>query len=543
MSSAGASAAPTPLVPTRPVDRARILERYKQPKSDAPGDKATPAPELDDAAQAPGASPKVARTPDEIAKRRAEYVDKRTEDAKKSAPERDAPSKGSDAPLNGRDAPLNGRDATGGAPTPLVPRDGGKPVDREGRGAAPKERDGSVAPPLRADPDSSKRGRSAGEIEDRRSKYRSDQQSSLDARRAAQAEKRTRNERERIGRGDFEQPRVLYGRGHQIAKCSGWSLGLTLGYGFGCWSPFGSYYAGCLPWSWWNSWDNCHNDYWYWWGNGSYSYSCYTHPFAWTYRLWYGCWPYGINYWYPSAYTNYYESAPYVYGSAYDNDDPDVVIYNYGDEDDVVVQGGSTRVVQVGGRAAVGEDVQYEPSAPAAAPQGDATIAKVLERGPDTLTRMSTQFLADGDTAFRERRYADAAHFYAKAIECRPEEGVLYLVLSDALLATGDYHYGAFALRRALELDPALASSVLDKHEFYADPAEFDEQLQVLERFLADRPTDGDARLLLAANYLFGAKPHLTNDLLESGASEPVRNEAAGKLILDAAKAALAARK
>ena len=38
--------------------------------------------------------------------------------------------------------------------------------------------------------------------------------------------------------------------------------------------------------------------------------------------------------------------------------------------------------------------------------------------------------------------------------------GVLFLVLSDALFATGDYHYAAYALRRALELDPGIVQSM-----------------------------------------------------------------------------------
>ena len=65
-------------------------------------------------------------------------------------------------------------------------------------------------------------------------------------------------------------------------------------------------------------------------------------------------------------------------------------------------------------------------------------------------------------------------HFYARAVEFAPHEGVLYLVIADGLFATGDYHYGAFALRKAFELDPTLARSQIDKHEFYADPREFE---------------------------------------------------------------------
>jgi len=35
-------------------------------------------------------------------------------------------------------------------------------------------------------------------------------------------------------------------------------------------------------------------------------------------------------------------------------------------------------------------------------------------------------------------------------------------------------------LRRALELDPRLAESTVDKHGFYNDPEEFERQLRVL---------------------------------------------------------------
>jgi tetratricopeptide (TPR) repeat protein len=228
------------------------------------------------------------------------------------------------------------------------------------------------------------------------------------------------------------------------------------------------------------------------------------------------------------------------YASVYDSPSQ-VVIYDSDDASEVVVRGGTVEVRQGGSQpVAVGESVQYEPQP---AKTIDPTVAGVLGgNGPDTAMRMVQQYLASGDAAFRESRYGDAAHHYAKAIELKPDEGVLYLVLSDALLATGDYHYGAFALRRAFELDPALAQSDLDKREFYRDPREFDEHMLLLERFLAERPTDVDARLLLATNYLFSQRPDLAVDLLESGSSAELRAESAGQRVLGAAKAALEAR-
>ena len=85
--------------------------------------------------------------------------------------------------------------------------------------------------------------------------------------------------------------------------------------------------------------------------------------------------------------------------------------------------------------------------------------------------------------------------------------GILYLVLSDALFATGDYRYAAHALRQAFDKEPALAANVVDKRDFYAEPATFEEQIRTLEKFVKDHTLDMDARLVLAANYLFGGRP------------------------------------
>ena len=102
--------------------------------------------------------------------------------------------------------------------------------------------------------------------------------------------------------------------------------------------------------------------------------------------------------------------------------------------------------------------------------------------------------------------------------------------------ATGDYHYAAYSLRRALELDPTVIDSVVDKHGFYTDPGEFDRQIQILERYLVDHFLDDDARLLLAANYLFAAQPAQAADLLQSPFSVAIRESGAGKLLLERAQ-------
>jgi len=383
----------------------------------------------------------------------------------------------------------------------------------------------------------------AQQLKSERDVYRAEAARKESARAAKLAEERTRVVRDAYEGNPYATPQ-RWSRGRTASSCHGWGLSIGFGLGLGWCNPYGwSWSSNCWPSWYWNGWSNC-NSYWYWWGLGGYSYSWLCHPFSWNYRWNYGCWP---NYrtWWPSLWVTSAWAPPVYYASAYDRE-PDVVIYDYDDTNEIVVQGGRVEVRQgasAGASApvAVGESVQYDPNP---GKPVDPVVAGVLgQSGPDTAMRLVQQYLASGDAAFRESRYGDAAHHYAKAIELRPEEGVLYLVLSDALLATGDYHYGAFALRRAFDLDPTLIASDIDKHSFYRDPREFQDQLQLLERFLAERPTDVDARLLLAVNYLFSARPELAVDLLESGSSAELRAESTGQRVLEAAKAALARRK
>ena len=273
------------------------------------------------------------------------------------------------------------------------------------------------------------------------------------------------------------------------------------------------------------------------------------------YPCYYGGYPqYGYGYGYGNCYSNYYPyrsrycyGFPYYYSSifggyyggysnAYYDDDDDE--YEDGFEegfdrgfDSGAAVGGAGESVQVGEGVIQAGGLQQ-----AQVTTGTRMIPSTPEIGKEALSRAAAHYLTVGDGAFLDKRYGDAVHFYAKAIEFAPDEGVLYLILSDALFATGDYHYAAYALRKALELDPELTASIDDKHSFYKEPAEFDRQVAVLESFLEDHYVDDDARLLLAANYLFGNRPAAAVDLLESSFSKAVRESDSGQLLLAAAK-------
>jgi hypothetical protein len=280
-----------------------------------------------------------------------------------------------------------------------------------------------------------------------------------------------------------------YGYGHGYGY--GYGYNHYTGYGYHhvpsyCYSPWGfgiSYSSGYLAFSygygshWWNP--------------------CYS---------WY--WPTYVASWYPTWYTYYRPYAPYRSTSTV----YETIVYEtvYADE----------------------EEEEEEPVAQ----------TPVLQQEPQPVQQQSQatsiaaeRYLVLGDRAFREGRYTDAVQLYAKAVEFSPGEGALYLVLADALFAAGDYHYGAYAIRRALELDARLVDVPVDKHQFYDDPQKFDHQLAVLEQYVIDHPTDRDARLVLALNNLFGGRPAAAVDVLEAREAAPLAGDVAAEAILASA--------
>ncbi len=246
----------------------------------------------------------------------------------------------------------------------------------------------------------------------------------------------------------------------------------------------------------------------------------YCSGYWWSSYWW---WGYG-SYWGYPRYPRYYYYGPFLPYSR-------TVVYNVYQEpyeEEIYVEGEQEGELEP---APEGEGVV--PAAPAQEPAGDQP----------RLNRASDYYLTLGDRAFHDGRFGDAVHYYAKSVEYAPDEGILYLILADALFATGDYHYAAYALRQALQLDPGLATNVVDKHSFYADPETFDKQLAVLERYLEDHFLDDDARLVLGANYLFGGLPEKAVELLQSPFSADVKSGPAGALILDSSQALLFAQK
>ncbi|MCP3918247.1 MAG: hypothetical protein GY711_22075 [bacterium] len=268
-----------------------------------------------------------------------------------------------------------------------------------------------------------------------------------------------------------------------------------------------------------------HHHYW-----GSAHWSWWLYYPSYCYGYWWSSYWYNGGYWRYGYTPNYYWYGPFLpYRSS-------VVYQIYDDEPEIIyVEQPAEEYVEQGEGY-----IQMEPAHESDTQGQSAAPSQPVQANPqrsEGINRAADYYLTLGDRAFRDARFGDAVHFYAKAVEFSGDEAILYLILSDALFATGDYHYAAYSLRRALELDPNLATNVVDKHSFYTDGADFDRQLAVLERYLEDHFLDDDARLVLAANYLFGNRPASSVDLLESPFSKQVKETAAGTLILESARA------
>ncbi|MBK7874357.1 MAG: hypothetical protein IPJ77_01135 [Planctomycetes bacterium] len=267
----------------------------------------------------------------------------------------------------------------------------------------------------------------------------------------------------------------------------------------------------------------------WWWGWSAWAWPC----SSWSFGYWSNHW----NFWWSSSCGSpwwSYRWCPYpAYYSA--------IVYDTYDPAPVVIYREPVVVVQEAPRA----EPEPEP-APQYVPAGEGVIRPADDVVPvpakaaqddGAKGQASVVYLDKGDAAWRDGRYADAVHFYAKAVEAAPDEAVLHLILADALFATGDYHYAAYSLKKALEIDATLLDTTLDKRTLYPDPREFDRQLAVLEQYVADHPVDDDARLLLAANYLLAKRPAQCADVLQSPYAVALRENATGKLVLDKANA------
>jgi len=231
----------------------------------------------------------------------------------------------------------------------------------------------------------------------------------------------------------------------------------------------------------WNCWwDPCH------------SYSSHWHSGC-GWSLWggHGCYGFGVSFWYPwYSYCNHWcyqgysscwwnsWSAPYCPSSSYWWYPSSTYCPTY---------------FYVPSSVAIGEEVIVEGAAERNLP-------------PDDLAK---KYVELGDFYFKAGRFAEAEDTYARARTYAPDDASIHFVLADAAFATGDYHFAAFLIAEAVRLDPSLVSANTDKRLFYGDPKAFEEQMALLDKYLAEKPYDASGHLVRGYNLRFSEQPVL----------------------------------
>jgi hypothetical protein len=257
---------------------------------------------------------------------------------------------------------------------------------------------------------------------------------------------------------------------------------------------YGSCYNPC--------WNPCYG-YGFWFGVG-FGASCWCPSWSWSYGY-YSCWSdcWYDTYCYPSYWWNSYWWWP---SSIYC---PSWYYAGYPTSSVVVVERGEPEQVVAAGR---------------------------VTRDP-TPAELARQFVDLGDYYFKEARFADAVEAYTKAANHAPGDAPLQFLLADALFATGDYHHAAYRIVQALRLDPALATVDTDKRLAYGDLGLFERQMQTLMNYLAEKPYDAMAHLVLGYNLKFSGKPEDAKKAFQR-VLEIDPTSAAAKTFLDAIEAA-----
>jgi Tetratricopeptide repeat len=185
-----------------------------------------------------------------------------------------------------------------------------------------------------------------------------------------------------------------------------------------------------------------------------------------------------------------------------------------------------------GGGYAPGYSVPYA----AAAPNNSPPIATVSAASPPPPTGAASDSARDfadkGDTAFKAADYPGAAYAFRHALIDDPHNGVVTLLLGQALFASGNYAEAAGATQAALRQLPRERWGIVVSHyqDLYGNTQDYTRQLRALEAELKSHPSDPALRFLAGYHYGFLGFRSQALDQLEKGVSLAPRDEVTREL-------------
>lgn len=179
----------------------------------------------------------------------------------------------------------------------------------------------------------------------------------------------------------------------------------------------------------------------------------------------------------------------------------------------------------------------YDAAAPMYASVTNPTAAlDTAGTAPDPLLnqdpRTSAEFAGQGEAAFKAGDYKAAVYNWRHAVVDDPKNGVLVLMLSQALFATGEFDDAAGAAQHGMMLLPKESwSAVVGNYkELYKNIGDYTTQLRALEKASNDKPDHPGFHFLLGYHYGFLGYPADAVKQLDKTLAAAPRDEIAKSL-------------
>ena len=143
------------------------------------------------------------------------------------------------------------------------------------------------------------------------------------------------------------------------------------------------------------------------------------------------------------------------------------------------------------------------------------------------------QYAQIGETAFKARDYASAVRAWRHGLVDDPNNGVLVLMLAQALFATEKYNEAAGATQFGMSLlaQDKWETVVKNYRELYGKVDDYTNQLRSLEKAAREKTDDPALRFLLGYHYGFLGFPKESVQQLEKCISLAPDDEPAQKLL------------
>jgi tetratricopeptide (TPR) repeat protein len=138
---------------------------------------------------------------------------------------------------------------------------------------------------------------------------------------------------------------------------------------------------------------------------------------------------------------------------------------------------------------------------PTPQPAQPSDSEELIGNATPTATPKVTGSFADGEAAYRERKYADATAIFESYTERRPANPWGHYMLGLSAWKSGDLPKSEQAFEKALSLDPQHVKSLVNLSRVFIDQKRHDEAVDRLTRASEIEPESAEVHRLLGRTY------------------------------------------